>query len=511
MSSEGYSSCEEDYLDPLRSQISACLNEIHSAGSFSTAGYNVNHIHPGLGVKGVGPIRLPLLPEDANALIQVSRQSTSDKEEKAVARETVRKTWEIDGEELSFGNEGWNSWLYQIVVKVREGLGIPPCAGSIRAELSNLLVYEEGAFSKPQKNTEMTRNMFGTLEICLPSEHVGGGVRLIHGQDEKVLETHKSSSYGVSYLAWYNDVSHEVLPVQAGYRVVLTYNLVNNSTELQLSAAVQDVEQSRIKQMLNKWYSMPNRPALMCYALQHEYTSAKLQFRLPKLRLSSLKGDDYYRCCQLDSACRSNGRFCVFLSTLERHVNVTGSKDEDYEEVEESSCLRDIVTLHGDKLQNTSMQTDCLARGYEHSQLVKQWAVGRLDDEPSQSERVYHDTVAIIVPRVSAAESLLGRGYTASDYSELLRRLCDILENSHDDYEHDLFREMIVQTCRRHIKRQYNNNQMKDALMGQTAIASLRIGKSELARAALDSVKHTFDASTFQELGRLGYEDTRDL
>lgn len=44
--------------------------------------------------------------------------------------------------------------------------------------------------------------MFGTLEICLPSEHVGGGVRLIHGQDEKVLETHKSSSYGVSYLAW---------------------------------------------------------------------------------------------------------------------------------------------------------------------------------------------------------------------------------------------------------------------------------------------------------------------
>lgn len=148
--------------------------------------------------------------------------------------------------------------------------------------------------------------------------------------------------------------------------------------------------------MLNKWYSMPNRPALMCYALQHEYTSAKLQFRLPKLRLSSLKGDDYYRCCQLDSACRSNGRFCVFLSTLERHVNVTGSKDEDYEEVEESSCLRDIVTLHGDKLQNTSMQTDCLARGYEHSQLVKQWAVGRLDDEPSQSERVYHDTVSLV-------------------------------------------------------------------------------------------------------------------
>ena len=44
--------------------------------------------------------------------------------------------------------------------------------------------------------------MFGTLVICLPSEHVGGGVRLIHGKDERILESDKWSRYGVSYLAW---------------------------------------------------------------------------------------------------------------------------------------------------------------------------------------------------------------------------------------------------------------------------------------------------------------------
>ncbi|KAJ4581247.1 hypothetical protein HRR81_000288 [Exophiala dermatitidis] len=444
--------------------------------------------------------RLPLHPEDANALIQVSRQSTSNKEEKAVARETVRKTWEIDGEELSFGNEDWNSWLYQIVVKVRKGLGIPRGAGSIRAELSKLVVYEEGAFSKPQEDTEMTRNMFGTLEICLPSEHVGGGVRLIQGHAERVLETDKSSSYGVSYLAC--DVSHEVLPIQAGYRVVLTYDLINDTTELELSAAVQDAEQSGIKQMLNEWHSMPDRPALMCYILQHADTS-------PDLRLGSLKGDDYYRCSQLHRACRSNGRFCVFLSRLRQ--DVTRSNDEDGGDLEERACLRDIVTLRGDKLQNIlAIQTDCLAQGYEDSQPHEQWDGAHSDDQHAEAGGARHDTVAIIVPRDSATESLLGHGYTASDYSELLRRLCDNLAATKNDYEQDLFCEMIVQTCRRHIKRRYNNNQEKDAFMGPTAIASLHIRDSELAGAALDSVKHSFDAFTFQTLGWLPFENTKD-
>lgn len=44
--------------------------------------------------------------------------------------------------------------------------------------------------------------MFGTLVVCLPGAHTGGSVRLIHGKEERVLETDQWSSYGVSYLAW---------------------------------------------------------------------------------------------------------------------------------------------------------------------------------------------------------------------------------------------------------------------------------------------------------------------
>ncbi|KIW58749.1 hypothetical protein PV05_03247 [Exophiala xenobiotica] len=97
-SSEEDFSEEEDALTPLRSQILGCLDGIHSAGSFATSDHNVEHIHPGLTVKDIGPIRLPLSSEDAKALIRVSNQAPfgnrrdseedlGDQRERAVIRE----------------------------------------------------------------------------------------------------------------------------------------------------------------------------------------------------------------------------------------------------------------------------------------------------------------------------------------------------------------------------------------------------------------------------------------
>ena len=151
MSSEEDFSDEGDCLMPLGDHILDCLNGIHSAGSFATSEHNVEHIHPGLTVKDVGLIRLPLSSEDAEALIRMSRRAPFGKGSETLVDETVRKTWEIDGKELSFENKSWNSWLGRVLDHVSEGLGIPGGAGSVRAELYKLLVYEQGAFFKPHK------------------------------------------------------------------------------------------------------------------------------------------------------------------------------------------------------------------------------------------------------------------------------------------------------------------------------------------------------------------------
>jgi len=44
--------------------------------------------------------------------------------------------------------------------------------------------------------------MFGTLVICLPSEHRGGAIRLKHGQEEKMFDTADLSAFNMAYIAW---------------------------------------------------------------------------------------------------------------------------------------------------------------------------------------------------------------------------------------------------------------------------------------------------------------------
>ena len=52
------------------------------------------------------------------------------------------------------------------------------------------------------RSTEKTPGMFGTLVICLPSEHIGGAVRLTHNQKEEVYATDELSCFNTTYIAW---------------------------------------------------------------------------------------------------------------------------------------------------------------------------------------------------------------------------------------------------------------------------------------------------------------------
>lgn len=67
--------------------------------------------------------------------------------------------------------------------------------------------------------------MFGTLVIVLPSAHQGGDVVVKHQHEKRILRSSVTAQGGLSFMSWYSDVQHEVLPVTSGYRWVLTYNL----------------------------------------------------------------------------------------------------------------------------------------------------------------------------------------------------------------------------------------------------------------------------------------------
>jgi hypothetical protein len=83
-------------------------------------------------------------------LIRASRQAPFGKANQTLVDETVRKTWEIDGNKVSFSNKAWHGWLEGVIRTVAEDLGIAG-PNSVRAELYKMLLYEKGAMFKPHK------------------------------------------------------------------------------------------------------------------------------------------------------------------------------------------------------------------------------------------------------------------------------------------------------------------------------------------------------------------------
>jgi hypothetical protein len=129
------------------------------------------------------------------------------------------------------------------------------------ADFYKLNIYGPGGFFKPHYDTPRSSDMFGSLVVCLPSPHSGGGLVLRHKSNRHVSHcfdwstkpavesvsaaggdssgsTIASSSSGsassgstqqqlgaMQWAAFYSDSEHEVLPVTDGYRITLTYNL----------------------------------------------------------------------------------------------------------------------------------------------------------------------------------------------------------------------------------------------------------------------------------------------
>jgi hypothetical protein len=73
--------------------------------------------------------------------------------------------------------------------------------------------------------------MFGSLMIVFPTHHEGGALLLRHHGHEWIFDSSqalvggRSDQPSIGYVAYLNDIEHEVAPVTSGHRVTLTYNL----------------------------------------------------------------------------------------------------------------------------------------------------------------------------------------------------------------------------------------------------------------------------------------------
>lgn len=129
--------------------------------------------------------------------------------------------------------------------------------------------------------------MFATIVVILPSAYTGGAVHLSHNDESEVFDANANSKMVTTAMGWYTDVKHEVKPVESGYRLALSYNLIRTTTFIRPPVKTND----RISEALDKVFAaweedgIPNK---IIFRLDHAYSEADLCG-------SALKGADAER------------------------------------------------------------------------------------------------------------------------------------------------------------------------------------------------------------------------
>ncbi|KAI9602231.1 hypothetical protein KEM48_000801 [Puccinia striiformis f. sp. tritici PST-130] len=300
----------------------------------------------GLYVDEVGDIDMPLSEGQARRLIAVAHQAApaDSASSMLVDGESSGHPWQINADRLEFLEPAWQGYLLRLSDLVAAKLGVD---GPIRVRLDKMLIYEPGGRSEPQTelgtdipaagstagktcSLERTKGMFGTLMICLPSAHKGGEVLAKHKGGSVVLG---NSDATPSFSCWYSDVSHEVLPVQSGYRCVLIYNLaIKPGSTRPTASSLHDLKEAPLRNTLECWLKdladnkMSDVPSRLYQTIDHE--DAQPEASGPILPLEALKAQDSTRLHALREFAHELP-FEIFLALLENAEDDYSDSDPD--------------------------------------------------------------------------------------------------------------------------------------------------------------------------------------
>ncbi|KZV82651.1 hypothetical protein EXIGLDRAFT_585282, partial [Exidia glandulosa HHB12029] len=205
-------------------------------------------------------------------LASVCQAATFGRNQVDVLDESYRKAGKLDSGDFALGLEIIASGLLD---KVHDALfGWEGRSRDIQAELYKLNVYRTGSFFKAHKDTPRGTNMFGSLVLTFATPHEGGQLALRHDGHEHVHDTSAmqyQSDHEVSWVAFFSDVEHEVLPVTSGHRVTLTYNLYfRTETEPCVRPKKSDALVQAFKTLLADATFMPDGGRLG-FGLKHQY------------------------------------------------------------------------------------------------------------------------------------------------------------------------------------------------------------------------------------------------
>jgi hypothetical protein len=164
---------------------------------------------------------------------------------------------------------------------------------SIRSEPYKLNVYSTGGHFKAHVDTPRSKDMFGSLVVCLPS-HFTGGTLVTRNLGRQVTFDWSSPSPATHWAAFFSDVEHEILPVTSGHRITLTYNLYRSSLFHPISFDV------TLNPLYVRWLAALQSPHFMRnggtlgFFCQHKYVETISGEEVDTKNIPFLKGEDMF-------------------------------------------------------------------------------------------------------------------------------------------------------------------------------------------------------------------------
>ncbi|KAF7789980.1 hypothetical protein EIP86_000928 [Pleurotus ostreatoroseus] len=160
------------------------------------------------------------------SLAQICDPATFGRNDEDIFDESYRRAGKLDKSAFSVNLDLEKSGLMEIIrTDLLEG---KKADKPIHAELYKLNVYGPGSFFKSHKDTPRGETMFGSLVIVYPTVHEGGALIFRDGDKQWTFDSAEmvaAKAPALAYAAFFSDLDHEVIPVRAGYRVTVTYNL----------------------------------------------------------------------------------------------------------------------------------------------------------------------------------------------------------------------------------------------------------------------------------------------